>query len=99
MCKVLVTGANGFLGSHLSRELYRRGYEVKVMIRPKADVRTIADVPCEVFYGEIHQKEDVVQAVSGCQVVIHEAAITEQQNISYDEYEKINFLATRHVAD
>src|SRR5215213_7352192 len=99
MSKVLITGANGFLGSNLARELYRLGYEVKLMVRPQADLQSLADIPCELFYGEIHLKEDVLQAVSGCQIVVHAAAITEQWNIAFEEYERINFLATRHIAD
>jgi dihydroflavonol-4-reductase len=51
MKKVLITGANGFLGSNLTRELFRMGYEIKIMVRPAADMKGIADIPCEVFFG------------------------------------------------
>ncbi|TKC06250.1 NAD-dependent epimerase/dehydratase family protein [Pedobacter frigoris] len=50
--KVLVTGGNGFLGSNVARELFRRGYEVKLMMRPSADTSVIPDVSCELYCGE-----------------------------------------------
>lgn len=99
MNKVLVTGANGFLGSNLTRELYRLGYEVRIMIRYNADVKGIADIPCEVFFGDISCKEDVEQAVTGCNIVIHAASITDQWGISFEEYEKVNFTGTKNIVE
>lgn len=99
MKKVLITGASGFLGSNLTRELYRAGYKVKVIVRPSADLRGIADIPCDIFFGNIDQREQVKQAVSGCDIVIHAACITEQWAISFEEYERINFQGTRNIVD
>ncbi|WP_143307175.1 NAD-dependent epimerase/dehydratase family protein [Chitinophaga vietnamensis] len=99
MNKVLITGASGFLGSNLTRELYRLGYEVKVIVRPAADLKGIADIPCEIFFGNIDRQQDVMQAVEGCDIVIHAACITDQWAIPFEEYERINFTATRYMAD
>ncbi|MBO9730189.1 MAG: NAD-dependent epimerase/dehydratase family protein [Chitinophaga sp.] len=97
MKKVLITGANGFLGSNLTRELYRLGYDIRIIVRPNADLKGIADIPCEVFFGQIDNIEHVLNAVKGCDIVIHAACITEQWGISFEEYEKVNFIATRHI--
>ncbi|WP_343702346.1 NAD-dependent epimerase/dehydratase family protein [Chitinophaga sp.] len=99
MHKVLVTGANGFLGANLTRELYRMGYEVKAMVRPSADLKSIADIPCEIFFGRIDNVEDVLQAMEGCNIVIHTACITEQWAISFEEYERVNFTGTQYVVE
>jgi dihydroflavonol-4-reductase len=99
MKKVLVTGANGFLGSNLIRELYRSGYEVKILIRPSADLRSISDIPCEIFFGNIDNKEHVQQAVAGADIVVHAACITDQWAVSFEQYERVNFLATQYIAD
>lgn len=99
MNKVLITGANGFLGSNLTRELYRTGYEVKIMVRPSADLKGISDIPCEIFYGHIDNRDDVDNAVKGCQVVIHTACITGQWAISFADYERINYLGTKNVTE
>ncbi len=99
MNKVLITGASGFLGANLTRELFRLGYEVKVIVRPTANLGVIADIPCEVFFGSIDDRETVMQAVAGCQIVIHAACITEQWGISFEAYERINFTATKNIAE
>ncbi|MFX1705401.1 NAD-dependent epimerase/dehydratase family protein [Chitinophaga sp. CC14] len=97
MKKVLITGANGFLGSNLTRELYRMGFDIKIIIRPSADVKGIEDIPCEIFYGSINNNDDVHEAVKGCDIVIHAACITAQWGISFAEYEHTNFTATKYI--
>ncbi|ASZ11900.1 NAD-dependent epimerase/dehydratase family protein [Chitinophaga pendula] len=97
MSKVLVTGANGFLGANLTRELFRLGYEVKAMVRPSADLKGISDIPCELFFGHIDDAAEVMQAVAGCDIVVHTASITEQWDIDFAAYERVNFTGTKHI--
>ncbi|NSL85966.1 NAD-dependent epimerase/dehydratase family protein [Chitinophaga sp. Mgbs1] len=99
MMKVLITGANGFLGSHLTRELFRQGYEVKAMIRASANLLGMEDIPCEIFSGNIDNRDDVCAAVAGCDIVIHTACITDQWNISFEAYERVNFTATKYIVE
>jgi dihydroflavonol-4-reductase len=99
MNKVLITGASGFLGSNLTRELFRLGYEVRIMVRPGAGLTVVSDIPCEMYFGNIDNKEHVSQAVAGCDVVIHAAAVTEQWSVPYSAYERINYTGTRHMVD
>lgn len=97
--KVLITGGNGFLGSNTARELYRRGYEIKLMMRASADVNVVADIPCEIFYGEISHAEDVLKAVSGCNYVVHTTSVTAQWGISPETYQLINYKGTVNVVE
>lgn len=99
MTKVLITGANGFLGANLTRELFRMGYEIKVLVRPSADLSAIADIPCEIFFGNIDNKEQVAEAMKGCQLVVHSASVTEQWGIPYETYENINYTGTKYIVD
>jgi dihydroflavonol-4-reductase len=99
MPKVLVTGGNGFLGSNLTRALFREGYEVKIMVRHHADLKGLSDIPCELFFGNIDNREHVNQAVAGCDMVVHAAAITDQWNITFETYERINITGTKHVVE
>ncbi len=97
MKKIVITGANGFLGSHLCRTAYRAGYAVKAFVRHTADLTNIKDIPCEIFYGDLVQKEDIKKALHGCSIVIHAASVTKQWNVSFEEYEKINFTTTKLI--
>ena len=99
MKKVLITGANGFLGANLTRELYRLNYEVRVLVRPDADISGIADIPCEFFSGNVDNEADVQAAVAGCEIVIHAAAVTDQWGIPFSAYERINFTATKYICN
>src|SRR5690242_3693627 len=99
MKRVLVTGASGFLGATLTRVLHDKGYQTKVIVRKGASLKGIEDTPCEVCYGSIDNKEDIAKALQGCDIVIHAACITGQWGISFAEYERVNFLATKYIAD
>jgi dihydroflavonol-4-reductase len=99
MKKILVTGANGFLGANLVKALFRLGYEVRAMVRPHASLEVLTGIPCEIFYGHIDNPAAVQAAVAGCHYVVHAAAITDQWHISPEDYERINFTATKYVAE
>ena len=83
MKKVLVTGADGFIGSHLTEELVKQGYEVKAFVYynsfntwgwldtlPKDIMEHI-----EIFQGDIRDPNGVKEAVKGCEAVFHLAAL------------------------
>lgn len=97
--KVLITGGNGFLGSNVARELFRRGYEVKLMMRSTADASVVADIPCEIYHGDIGNPQDVLMAVRGCDYVVHTASITQQWAVTFKEYELINVTGTINVVN
>lgn len=75
--KVLLTGANGFLGSHLTRELLNQHYQVRALVRPNSSTQTLAGLPVECFAGDICQTDSVEQAMNGCDAVIHAAALAQ----------------------
>ena len=72
--KVLVTGATGFIGGNLARELCARGYQVRALVRPGSSVLTIEDTSVERVEGDILDRESVRRAATGCRAVFHCAA-------------------------
>jgi dihydroflavonol-4-reductase len=72
--RVLVTGATGFIGGNLARELRRRGHEVSALVRPGSNTLTIDGTGVEQVAGDILDRESVDRALRGCEVVFHCAA-------------------------
>ena len=69
--RVLVTGAGGFLGSHVVRRLLARERTVRAFVRKSTNVDGIAGLPVEWAYGDITDRGAVDAAMAGCDSVIH----------------------------
>jgi dihydroflavonol-4-reductase len=70
----LVTGAAGFLGSHVTRQLVARGDEVRVLLRPSSTNRAIADLSLEYVTGDLRDPASLDRAMKGVKRVFHVAA-------------------------
>jgi dihydroflavonol-4-reductase len=68
---VLVTGATGFLGWHVARELTERGFRVRALARDPGKIR---ELDVEAVTGDLRNPESLERAVDGCSVVYHVAA-------------------------
>lgn len=73
--KTLVTGANGFMGSSIVRELLKGNVEVKAMVRENSDTRNIDDLDVERVYGDIRDGESVKAALQRCDTFYQTAAL------------------------
>ena len=72
--KTLVTGAAGFIGSSLVRELLKDGVDVRAMVREKSDTRTLDGLDIERVYGDIRDGESMKAALKGCDTFYQTAA-------------------------
>jgi dihydroflavonol-4-reductase len=70
----LVTGASGFLGSHVARQLVARGEEVRVLMRSSSTNRAVADLSLEYVTGDLRDPASLDRALAGVQYVFHVAA-------------------------
>jgi dihydroflavonol-4-reductase len=70
----LVTGASGFLGSHVARQLVARGEDVRVLMRPSSTNRAIADLSLEYVTGDLRDPASLDRAMKGVKRVFHVAA-------------------------
>src|SRR2546429_1580801 len=70
----LVTGAAGFLGSHVARQLVARGDDVRVLLRASSTNRAIADLSLEYVTGDLRDPASLDRAMKGVERVFHVAA-------------------------
>ena len=71
MSPKLVIGANGFLGSHVTRQLVADGEQVRAMVRASANTVSIDDLDLTRFVGDIFDTDTVRAAMDGCDVVYY----------------------------
>ncbi len=94
--KALVTGATGFVGSAVVRELLQNGEEVKVLIRPTSDRLNLEGLDVEVAEGDITDPDSIRGALSGCDRVYHVAALYTMDDPP-EAYYQINVQGSRNV--
>ena len=73
--KALVTGANGLIGANLVRELIRAGNQVRALVRPTSDMRSLQGLDVEIIHGDVLDLDSLISATQGCDMVFHTAAI------------------------
>ncbi len=69
-----VTGATGFLGSHVARVLAEQGAELRLLVRPTSDLRNLEGLKADRVVGDLRDAASIATALSGCDVVFHVAA-------------------------
>lgn len=94
---ILLTGANGFLGSHVARELLARRYVVRALVRPGSNRSTLPELPIDLVEGDIGNADDVLNATKGCAGVIHAAALAQVNPARDPAIRAVNKTGTEHV--
>jgi dihydroflavonol-4-reductase len=95
--KILLTGADGFLGSHITRELLATGYAVRIFVLSGRMTSTLNGLSLERFEGNLLDTKDVMKAVEGCDAVIHAAASTSVWPARNPMVNRVNIEGTRHI--
>lgn len=95
--KVLVTGATGFVGSHVVDSLLEQGHTVFYIARSTSTMRWLEGKDVTRVDGSLFDVESLRHAVSGMDVVIHVAGLTAAKN--EQEFHRGNFEATRNLLD
>lgn len=72
--KALVTGATGFIGANLVRELINQGYEVRALVRKQSNRKNIQQLKVEEVLGDLRDRSSLDNALNGCDVLFHAAA-------------------------
>lgn len=72
--KTLITGATGFVGSAVIRQLLHAGHTVRALVRPNSDRRNLSGLPVEIVTGDLNDRASLDHAITGCDTLFHVAA-------------------------
>jgi len=72
--KAFVTGATGFLGSHVARVLADQGASLRLLVRPTSNLKNLQGLNAETATGDLRDADSLEKAISGCDTVFHVAA-------------------------
>ena len=95
----LVTGASGFLGSHVARQLAGRGERVRVLLRPASQTRAIEGLAVERMTGDLRDTASLVRALEGVSRVYHVAADYRLWARDPQEIYESNVTGTRNLLE
>ncbi len=90
-----ITGATGFIGSHVADRLLERGYRVRALVRKTSNLRWLKDKPVELIEGDIRDAGSLESFIRGADYVYNIAAVVKAR--SWDEYYEGNVLSTRNM--
>lgn len=97
--KALVTGANGFTGSHLVKALEQHGNSVVALVRKSSNLARLSNCKVQLIYGEITDRDALQQAMVGVDTVFHTAAYVELGLVNETQMDRVNVEGTRAVLE
>jgi len=93
----LVTGATGFVGSHVARQLVSAGQSVRVLVRSNSNLKALAGLQVEHFEGDLRDQKSLERALKGIRRVFHVAADYRLWTPRPEEIYQINVEGTRNL--
>ena len=94
---VLVTGANGMLASNVIEVLLSQGYKVRGTVRRKSSYRGPQSPSLELVECDFKDSQAMSPVMTGCDAVIHCAAMTSQSERDYSKFREVNVVATENL--
>jgi dihydroflavonol-4-reductase len=99
MAKTLVTGASGFLGSHLVRALAGRSDELRLLVRRGSSIEHLGDLEFERLTGDVTDRRAVRRAMKGVGQVFHLAGSTSMRRRDRERMFEVNVTGTKIVVE
>jgi nucleoside-diphosphate-sugar epimerase len=94
----LITGASGFIGTHVAQRLLREGYRVRCLVRVTSDTSRLDEGEVEIVRGDLTDSGSLRSAAHGCRYVVHCGALVSDW-AAVDEIRRVNVIGTRNVVD
>jgi len=97
MRDILVTGANGFVGSHICEALLHHGYRVRAMVRKSSDLTNLRDLDISITYGDLNDNESLKAAVSNVDCIVNNAGLTKA--LDPELFAGVNVTGVENILD
>lgn len=97
--KIIVTGANGFLGSWLCKHLQEQGHEVTALVRKNSDLTELQNLKLQYAYGDVTQKNTLLPAFENADYVCHLAGVIAYKKADRPLMDKVNITGTQNVVE
>jgi dihydroflavonol-4-reductase len=97
--RVFLTGASGFLGSHVARALAEQGADLRLLVRPTSNLKNLEGIKAETVTGDLRDPASLEKAMSGCDAVFHVAADYRLWVTDPNEMYRSNVEGTRAVLE
>ena len=97
--KVLVTGAPGFVGSRVCRELVAYGYDVKALHRTSSDLSSLKGLDLKLTPGDLTDRNSLRAALTDCDTVFHIAAVFREAKHPDSYYFNVNAEGTKNLLE
>jgi nucleoside-diphosphate-sugar epimerase len=98
---ILVTGANGIVGSAIVKKLIEQAFQVRILARPTSNLDLLkpylADI--EIAYGDILDIQSLTQALNGIDIIVHAAAVVTFGEVDTETMFKINVEGTQNIVN
>jgi nucleoside-diphosphate-sugar epimerase len=95
--EILLTGATGFVGSHIADRLLASGHTVRALTRKSSSLKWLEGKPIQTFHGNMLESETLCEAVTGADAIVHIAGVTAARD--RNGFFEGNQLATRGLLD
>lgn len=92
-----VTGATGFVGSAVAKQLLDAGETVRVLVRPNSNRRNLEGLPVEIFEGDLRDQRLLEKALHGCQALFHVAADYRLWAVNSQEFYDTNVQGSQNI--
>ena len=96
---VFLTGATGFVGSHVARALAAQGADLRLLIRSSSDLRNIQELQADRVVGDLRDAASLKKALAGCDVIFHVAADYRLWVRDPDEMYRSNVEGTKAILE
>jgi dihydroflavonol-4-reductase len=99
MKRIVVTGANGFLGSWVTRALVEEGHDVVAVVRKNSDISELSGVSCKFVHGDVTDLSSLLDCFHGADSVFHLAGVIAYKKAQRQLMENVNVTGTKNVIE